>query len=91
MPNGAPAINALSWREVEQIRTRFDSLSPYKRTIVPQLLRLTDENYDKEGNQRQLFGLSIAAKRYVLYSTKCSQPYCDQRTWATENNYGDWT
>jgi hypothetical protein len=76
MPDGSPPINALSWRQVQQIADRFDSLSPYNRKIVPHLLRLTDENFDKKGNQRQLFGLSIAAKRYALYSTRCGQPSC---------------
>ena len=40
---------------------------------------LTDENYDKNGDQRQLFGLSIAAKRYALYTTKCNKPHCTHR------------
>ena len=83
MPDGAPAIKALSWSEVDQIRTRFDSLSPYNREIVPNLLRLTDENYDENGAQRQLYGLSIAAKRYALYTTKCGQPYCSHRVCVT--------
>ena len=83
MPDGASPITALSWSEVEQIRSRFDSLSPYNRKIVPQLLRLTDENYDKNGAQRQLFGLSIAAKRYALYTTNCEQPYCGHRNCLT--------
>jgi hypothetical protein len=69
MPDGAPAIKALSWMEVEKITGRFDSLSPYNRKIVPHLLLLTDENYDTNCAQRQLFGLSIAAKRYALYTT----------------------
>ena len=51
-----PLSMALSWSDVEQIVSRFDSLSPYNRKIVPHLLRLTDENYDKNGTQRQLFG-----------------------------------
>jgi hypothetical protein len=46
---------------------------------VPHLLRLTDENYAKNGTQRQLFGLSIAAKRYALYTTKCGQQGCTHR------------
>ena len=83
MPDGAPPVKALSWSEVEQIVSRFDSLSPYNRKIVPHLLRLTDENDGKEGVQRQLFGLSIAAKRYVLYATKCAQPYCSHRKCVT--------
>jgi hypothetical protein len=76
MPDSSPPIKALSWRQVQQIADRFDSLSPYNRQIVPHLLRLTNENFDKNGNQCQLFGLSIAAKRYALYSTKCGQPSC---------------
>jgi hypothetical protein len=83
MPDGAPPVKALSWSEVEQIRSRFDSLSPYNREIVPHLLRLTDENYDKTGAQRQLFGLSIAAKRYALYTTKCGRQYCSHRKCVT--------
>lgn len=83
MPDGAPPVKALSWSEVEQIKNRFDSLSPYNRKDVPHLLRLTDENKDENGDQRQLFGLSIAAKRYALYTTKCGYPYCSHRKCVT--------
>jgi len=76
MPDGA-SINALSWENVDRIARRFDSLSPYNRTIVPDLLRLTKENFNKKGIQRQLYGLSIAAKRYALYTTKCGNVYCN--------------
>jgi hypothetical protein len=80
MPDGASPLKALSWQQVEKIVNRFDSLSPYNRKIVSHLLRLTDENYDKNGAQRQLFGLSIAAKRYSLYTTKCGRAFCSHRT-----------
>ncbi len=50
---------------------------------MPHLLRLTDENFDKNGEQRQLFGLSIAAKRYALYTTKCGQQGCSHRKCVT--------
>lgn len=83
MPDGAPPVKALSWSEVDQITRRFDSLSPYNREIVPHLLRLTDENYDETGARRQLFGLSIAAKRYALYTTKCGRPFCRHRRCVT--------
>jgi len=76
MPDGAP-IYALPWEHVDRIVRRFDSLSPYNRTIVPDLLRLTKENFDKKSIQRQLYGLSVAAKRYALYTTKCGNIYCD--------------
>jgi hypothetical protein len=79
MPNGAAAIKALSWQEVGRIARRFDSLSPYNGKIVPHLLRLTKENFDESGVQRQLYGFSIAAKRYALYTTKCGRAYCNHR------------
>ena len=83
MPDGAEPVKALSWSQIGEIRTRFDSLSPYNREIVPRLLRLTDDNFDKNGMQRQLFGLAIAAKRYALYTTECGQPYCNHRKCVT--------
>jgi hypothetical protein len=83
MPDGAPPITALTWKKVHQITRRFDSLSPYNRKLVAHLLRLTDENYDKHGKQRQLFGLAIAAKRYVLYTTKCGSSHCGHRKCVT--------
>ncbi|MGA9972665.1 MAG: hypothetical protein WBQ07_20190 [Candidatus Acidiferrales bacterium] len=76
MPDGA-SIDALSWDNVDRIARRFDSLSPYNRTIIPDLLRLTKENFNKKGIQRQLYGLSVAAKRYALYTTKCGNVYCN--------------
>jgi hypothetical protein len=83
MPDDAHPVKALSWKEVDKITNRFDSLSPYNRKIVPHLLRLTDENFDKNGVQRQLFGLSIAAKRYALYTTKCARSHCSHRKCVT--------
>ena len=79
MPDGALPVRALSWNEVNGIASRFGTLSPYNRAIVPHLLRLTDENFDDNGSQRQLFGYSIAAKRYALYATKCVRSHCGHR------------
>ena len=83
MADGSPPVKALTWRQVQQIADRFDALSPYDRDLVPHLLRLTDENFAKNGTQLQLFGLSIAAKRYALYSTKCGKPSCHHRNCIT--------
>jgi hypothetical protein len=79
MPDGGPPVEALSWSGVDTILSQFDSLSPYNRDIVPHLLRLTDENYDANGDQQQLFGYSIAAKRYALYTTRCGKSFCSHR------------
>ncbi len=58
LPDGIPAIKALTFTDVETIRRRFDQLNPYDREAVPELLK------------REERGLcyAIAAKRYVLYA-----------------------
>jgi len=59
----------VSWAEVQRICDRFESLSPYNRKLVPgSILKIHKVNLDKEKKQRQLFGYSIAAKRYALYT-----------------------
>ena len=64
-------INALSWKQVEDISNQFDALNPYNRDAVPtSILKLEDDNYDdpeKREHQRQLYCLAISAKRYALF------------------------
>lgn len=65
---GSENIRALSWREVGEIADRFISLNPYsfKGTILSRV----DANFvdgDPSKPPRQLYGYSIAAKRYALY------------------------
>jgi len=68
---GSRSIRILSWAEVQAIVDRFAELNPYNRTIVKgSILNLVDANYvdsDPKKSQRQLYGYSIAAKRYALY------------------------
>lgn len=66
-PKEKHQIQALSWREVNSISRRFRKLNPYNPRIVPDLLKIEDINFDSEGQQRQLFGYAISAKRYALY------------------------
>lgn len=69
MPGGAQPITALSWAEVQRIVDRFESLNPYKRKVVPgSILKTHKLNWDQQKRRRQLFGYSIAAKRYALYT-----------------------
>ncbi len=63
-------IRALSWAEVRAIVTRFDRLSPYERRLVPHLLKVEDENSGPDGRQREIWCLSISAKRYFLFATE---------------------
>jgi hypothetical protein len=68
---GSEDTRILSWAEVQAIVDKFAALNPYDRNIVKgSILNLVDANYVDSGPknpQRQLFGYSIAAKRYALY------------------------
>jgi len=66
MPDGAKPIKALSWAEVQTIVDRFESLNPY--AIPGSILKIHKLNWDRNKERRQLFGYSIAAKRYALYT-----------------------
>lgn len=66
MPDGAHPITALSWVEVKQITDRFKSLNPY--AIDGSILKIHKLNWDKNKRRRQLYGYSIAAKRYAFYT-----------------------
>jgi len=64
-----PAIKALSWKQVEDIVTRFAALNPYDRDAIPgSILKIEGDNFDlKTGKQRQLYCLAISTKRYALF------------------------
>jgi hypothetical protein len=69
MPDGAEPITALSSEEVQRIVDKFESLNPYDRKLVPgSILKVHKLNWDRNGERRQLFGYSVAAKRYALYT-----------------------
>jgi hypothetical protein len=68
---GGKRVRILSWAEVQTIVRKLAALNPYNRKIVKgSILNLVDANYvdsDPKNPQRQLYGYSIAAKRYALY------------------------
>lgn len=69
MPDGGQPVTALSWKEVDDIVRRFENLNPYDRTLVPgSILKVHKLNWDADKRRRQLYGYSIAAKRYALYT-----------------------
>jgi hypothetical protein len=69
MPDGAKPITAVSWSEVQEIVDRFESLNPYDLQLVPgSILKVHKPNWDRNKQRRQLYGYSIAAKRYALYT-----------------------
>jgi hypothetical protein len=67
--NGKPAINTLSWKQVEGIAEQFIPLNPYDRAAIPgSILEIEGDNFDlKTRRQRQLYCLAISAKRYALF------------------------
>jgi hypothetical protein len=68
---GSEGRRILSWVETQKIANKFTSLNPYNRKAVKgSILHLVDANFvacDPTQKQRQLYGYSIAAKRYALY------------------------
>jgi hypothetical protein len=68
MPDGT-SITALSWAEVQDIVDGFETLNPYDPKLVPgSILKVHKLNWDRDKQRRQLFGYSIAAKRYAMYT-----------------------
>jgi len=69
LQDGSAAIRALSWEQVDAILSRMDALNPYDRAIVRDaMLELEGVNFDDTGNRRELWCMSIAAKRYALFT-----------------------
>jgi len=66
--NGEPVLRALSWNEVEEICAEINQLNPYDPTRVSDILKIEECNYDRAGNQHQLYGLAVSAKRYIVYT-----------------------
>jgi hypothetical protein len=66
-PNGEYGIKALSWKDVDDIAKRFESLNPYDRKKVPgSILKIEDVNFHN-GKRIELYAYAISAKRYVMY------------------------
>jgi len=65
---GCAGARVLPWAEVDAIVCRFADLNPY--AFPGSILNLVDDNFvdsDPSKPRRQLLGMSISAKRYVVY------------------------
>jgi hypothetical protein len=71
---GGEGLRILSWEDVKAIVDRFADLNPYDRKIVEgSILNFVKANYvdsNPKNPRRQLYGYSIAAKRYALYEKR---------------------
>ena len=70
LANGTAAIKAITWKQVREICARLNRLNPYDPTVIADILKIEDCNFDRHGNLRQLCGLAVSAKRYVVYAGK---------------------
>ena len=70
---GVSAVKAIAWKEVERICTRLNGLNPYDKKVVHDILKIEDCNYGRNGKPRQLYGVAISAKRYVVYARQKSK------------------
>lgn len=68
--NGTSTVKAITWKQVDGICAKLNSLNPYDRSVVGEILKVEDCNLDRSGNQHQLYGLAVSAKRYVVYTRK---------------------
>jgi len=67
--DGQEAIHALSFADVRKFVDQFELLNPYDRDAVTEpILKIEKVNYDADGNQREVWGYAIAAKRYSLFT-----------------------
>ena len=68
MERNAP-IRAPSFAEVGNIRDRFEPLrSPRRETLKTPFLKLEEENFEANGERRQLFAYCVSAKLYCLFN-----------------------
>ena len=68
LADGRDAVKALTWEKVKEITEKFSTLNPYDPEVVPDILKVENYNFDRQGNQHQLYGFAISAKRYVLFT-----------------------
>jgi hypothetical protein len=73
LPDGTPAVKTIKWDQVHGICTALDRLNPYDPSKVADILKVEDCNYDGSGDQHQLYGFAISAKRYVVYKRRKSK------------------
>jgi hypothetical protein len=66
--DGTPAVRAITWEQVKEICTTLNKLNPYDKSVIGDLLKIEDCNYDLSGRQRPLYGVAVSAKRYCIYN-----------------------
>lgn len=73
MADGTPAVKAMTWADVKEICATLNRLNPYDRSVVPEILKVEDCNFDVDEKPHQLYGVAVSAKRYVVYIRRGSK------------------
>src|SRR5207249_328532 len=60
-------------KQVNDICEKLNRLNPYDPEIISDILKVEDSNFDGSGNQHQLYGIAVSAKRYMIYARKTSK------------------
>jgi hypothetical protein len=68
IPSGHTAVQARSHADVDSLRDRFEAINPWRNTLNVPFLKLEKENFDENGDRRQLYTYCISAKLYCLYN-----------------------
>jgi hypothetical protein len=69
--HGKSGFKALSLQEIKEISEKFKRLNPYDPSLVPEILKIEDVNFEDSNPKkpfRQIYGYAISAKRYALYT-----------------------
>jgi hypothetical protein len=69
--HGKAGFKALSLQEIRAISDKFRKLNPYDPSLVSEILKIEDVNFEDSNPKkpfRQLYGYAISAKRYALYT-----------------------
>jgi hypothetical protein len=73
---GKAGFKALSLQAIRTISDKFKRLNPYDPSLVSEILKIEDVNFEDSNPKkpfRQLYGYAISAKRYALYTRSGSQ------------------
>jgi hypothetical protein len=70
LADGAEAVRALSWAEVDGVLAGLGTLNPYAPGTIADLVKLEPQNFalDDALRPQELLFLGTSAKRYVLYN-----------------------
>ena len=71
LPDGREAITTATWDAIaREVVAPFEALNPYDRNAIPgSILKMEKENFHPDtGEQREIECLSIAAKRYAIFT-----------------------